>query len=127
MLRVLPITLRNLNYIRVETDLLQNRFYLGGKTATSLLISFSSNVPRQIARTFCVASEIVGTLRSNDADDNENVKKKPIGLISKTTILFCVPQSVKTRETNPTRQGPPLDENRVQDPMTRTTMRTSKK
>ena len=75
MLRVLPITLRNVNYIRVETDLLQNRFYLGGKTATSLLISFSSNVARQIACTFCVASEIVGTLRSNDADDNENVKK----------------------------------------------------
>ena len=27
----------------------------------------------------------LGTLRSNDADDNENVKKKTIGLISKTT------------------------------------------
>ena len=27
---------------------------------------------------------IIGTLRSNDADDNENVKKT-IGLISKTT------------------------------------------
>ena len=27
--------------------------------------------------------QILGTLRSNDADDNENVKKKTIGLISK--------------------------------------------
>ena len=33
----------------------------------------------------------IGTLRSNDADGNENVKKKPIGLISKTTTSqFCV-------------------------------------
>ena len=29
-------------------------------------------------------SHVIGTLRSNDADDNENVKKT-IGLISKTT------------------------------------------
>ena len=49
----------NLNYIHVETDLLQNGFYLGGKTATSLLKSFCSNVARQIACTFCVASETV--------------------------------------------------------------------
>ena len=27
----------------------------------------------------------IGTLRSNDADDNENVKKTTIGLIGKTT------------------------------------------
>ena len=27
----------------------------------------------------------MGTLRSNDADGNENVKKTPIGLIGKTT------------------------------------------
>ena len=36
----------------------------------------------------------IGTLRSNDADGNENVKKTTIGLISKTTTLhvhhtFC--------------------------------------
>ena len=36
----------------------------------------------------------IGTLRSNDADDNENVKKKTIGLIGKKllrrcTTLFC--------------------------------------
>ena len=30
---------------------------------------------------------LLGTLRSNDADGNENVKKKTIGLISKTTTL----------------------------------------
>ena len=36
----------NLNYINVETDLLQNRFYLGGKTASSLFNSFCSNVAR---------------------------------------------------------------------------------
>ena len=29
--------------------------------------------------------QILGTLRSNDADDNENVKKKTISLIIKTT------------------------------------------
>ena len=29
--------------------------------------------------------QILGTLRSNDADDNENVKKKIISLIIKTT------------------------------------------
>ena len=33
------------------------------------------------------ADQILGTLRSNDADGNENVKKKGIGFISKTTIL----------------------------------------
>ena len=27
-------------------------------------------------------------------------------------LLFCVPQSVKTKETNPTRPGPPLHLNR---------------
>ena len=32
-------------------------------------------------------NELLGTLRSNDADDNENVKKT-IGLISKTTTFF---------------------------------------
>ena len=31
--------------------------------------------------------DLIGTLRSNDADGNENVKKKPIGFISKTTTL----------------------------------------
>ena len=30
---------------------------------------------------------LLGTLRSNDTDDNENVRKKTIGLISKTTTL----------------------------------------
>ena len=40
-----------------------------------------------------VAAKRIGTLRSNDADGNENVKKT-IGLISKTTTLhvhhaFC--------------------------------------
>ena len=29
----------------------------------------------------------IGTLRSNDADGNENVKKKTMGFISKTTTL----------------------------------------
>ena len=32
--------------------------------------------------------ELIGTLRSNDADGNENVKKT-IGFISKTTTLPC--------------------------------------
>ena len=32
------------------------------------------------------STAIIGTLRSNDADDNKNVKKT-IGLISKTTTL----------------------------------------
>ena len=34
----------------------------------------------------CSKDETIGTLRSNGADDNENVKKKTIGLISKTAI-----------------------------------------
>ena len=33
----------------------------------------------------CVPEGLIRTLRSNDADDNENVKKKTIDLISKTT------------------------------------------
>ena len=32
---------------------------------------------------------LVGTLRSNDADDNENVKKT-IGLISKKQLCTCI-------------------------------------
>ena len=32
-------------------------------------------------------SSSVGTLRSNDADGNENVKKKTIGFVNKTTTL----------------------------------------
>ena len=36
--------------------------------------------------------QILGTLRSNDADDNENVKKKKktIGLISKKQLCTCI-------------------------------------
>ena len=37
-----------------------------------------------IAKKRCCLNSLLGTLRSNDADDNENVKKT-IGLISKTT------------------------------------------
>ena len=36
------------------------------------------------------STAIIGTLRSNDADDNKNVKKT-IGLISKTTTLHFFP------------------------------------
>ena len=41
----------------------------------------------------CFLSSLIGTLRSNDADGNENVKKnqKTIGFISKTTTLHVHP------------------------------------
>ena len=43
----------------------------------------------------------LGTLRSNDADDNENVKKKTIGLISKTAILYIsLPGFARLRREN---------------------------
>ena len=35
------------------------------------------------------ASKLIGTLRSNDADGNENVKK-PIGFISKQQLCTCI-------------------------------------
>ena len=80
----------NVNYVHVETDLLQNRFYLGGKTATSLLISFSSNVARQIACTFCVASEIVERAKSERARKSPFARKarRPCILILKVAKSF---------------------------------------
>ena len=61
----------------------------------------------------CISSEhhlivLVGTLRFNDADSNEIVKKKTIGLISKTTAsqvdhtcsIHFFPVSARLRREN---------------------------
>ena len=45
----------------------------------------SHSGPKKASLLGSVFQNVLGTLRSNDAEDKENVKKKTMGLISKTT------------------------------------------